>query len=90
MRTSAEITPVVPTLKVVGAAPVGAKVTVPPSNAVLASAAYVEAPDRIPQCARSDLPGRPIGAAGTKSIRRADQRIDGGALGAVIDITAID
>ena len=40
MRNSAETTPVVPTRKVVGAAPVGAKVTVPPSNAVLLSTVY--------------------------------------------------
>jgi len=40
MRNSADITPVVPTTNVVGAAPVGAKVTVPPVNAVLLSAVY--------------------------------------------------
>ena len=76
MRTSAEITPVVPTLKVVGAAPVGAKVTVPPSNAVLASAVYCRSTptsrlltgfhnvrDPICQAAQSAQPGRnPFGA----------------------------
>src|ERR1041384_3665155 len=92
MRTSAETTLVVPTVNVLGRreGDAAAGECGLAERRVLHVDADVEIPDRIPQRARPDLPGRPIRTAGAKSIRRADQRVDGGTFCALIDITAVE
>ena len=51
--------------------------------------AEIEIARRIPDRARADLPGRPIGAAGRHSVRRADHRVHRRAVGVIVHVGAV-